>query len=471
MTDRREACITFQRMTRAQLPTSEYTMLRQLFQKLTSGLSNAKDVHEAICAILRRHNATELLALFERLVAMGTKETALRLLHQPFGVLTEEGAPVPPCPQTSGPRPELVCPRLRPGAGRLVQQPVVLLIEPSDRPATDTPQECVVSLVLAGLQPRTTPRTPIRNGSVRLHTPNGPQTPFPRPLPRPLSPSLPVGRGFPTAPRLTGPLTARFDAGVARFSDLRLCGPLPAGCRLSFALRGSKDVPPVQSKRLTLTSGGGGGASAAAASAASASASASAAFASASASAASAAASAVASSAASASASAFAASAFASASTSSASASAYSSAAAAASPPHSRKAVKGPPAPRFASGATASFAAFSAAAHPSPDGSRADPAPQAGGKGALPPAGGGPKQPRAKVAAAAPVSQRRREKAPSAVRRLSSDEAAPASNVPEAATEPGMLSAADDDVLLEIFTQLGELTRALALALALALAS
>ena len=25
--------------------------------------------------------------------------------------------------------------------------------------------------------------------------------------------------------------------GVARFSDLRLCGPLPAGCRLSFALR------------------------------------------------------------------------------------------------------------------------------------------------------------------------------------------------------------------------------------------
>ena len=72
MTDRREACITFQRMTRAQLPTSEYTILRQLFQKLTSGLSNAKDVHEAICAILRRHSATELLALFERLVAMGT---------------------------------------------------------------------------------------------------------------------------------------------------------------------------------------------------------------------------------------------------------------------------------------------------------------------------------------------------------------------------------------------------------------
>ena len=54
------------------------------------------------------------------------------------------------------------------------------------------------------------------------------------------------------APRLTGPLTARFDAGVARFSDLRLCGPLPAGCRLSFALRGSEDVPPVQSERLTL---------------------------------------------------------------------------------------------------------------------------------------------------------------------------------------------------------------------------
>ena len=96
--DRREACLTFQRMTRAQLPTSEYTMLRQLFQKLTSGLSNAKDVHEAICAILRRHNATELLALFERLVAMGTKKTSLRLLHQPSCVHTKEGAPVPPVP-------------------------------------------------------------------------------------------------------------------------------------------------------------------------------------------------------------------------------------------------------------------------------------------------------------------------------------------------------------------------------------
>ena len=60
MTNRREACITFQRMTRAQLPPSEYNILRQLFQKLISGLSNAKDVHEAICAILRRHNATEL---------------------------------------------------------------------------------------------------------------------------------------------------------------------------------------------------------------------------------------------------------------------------------------------------------------------------------------------------------------------------------------------------------------------------
>ena len=96
MTDRREACITFQRMTRAQLPTSEYTILRQLFQKLTSGLSNAKDVHEAICAILRRHSATELLALFERLVAMGTTETSLRLLRQPCGVHPKEGAPVPP---------------------------------------------------------------------------------------------------------------------------------------------------------------------------------------------------------------------------------------------------------------------------------------------------------------------------------------------------------------------------------------
>ena len=151
MTDRRDACITFQRMTRAQLPTSEYTLLRQLFQKLTSGLSNAKDVHESICAILRRHNATELLALFERLVAMGTTETSLRLLHQPCGVHVKEGAPLPPVPQTSRAFPELVCPRLRPGAGRLVQQPVVLLLEPSDTPPTDTPQDCVVSLVLPGL--------------------------------------------------------------------------------------------------------------------------------------------------------------------------------------------------------------------------------------------------------------------------------------------------------------------------------
>ena len=151
MTDRRDACITFQRMTRAQLPTSEYTLLRQLFQKLTSGLSNAKDVHESICAILRRHNATELLALFERLVAMGTTETSLRLLRQPCGVHVKEGAPLPPVPQTSRAFPELVCPRLRTGAGRLVQQPVILLLEPSDTPPTDTPQDCVVSLVLPGL--------------------------------------------------------------------------------------------------------------------------------------------------------------------------------------------------------------------------------------------------------------------------------------------------------------------------------
>ena len=98
MTNRREACITFQRMTRAQLPPSEYNILRQLFQKLISGLSNAKDVHEAICAILRRHNATELLALFERLVTMGTTETSLRLLRQPCGVHVSEGAPIPSCP-------------------------------------------------------------------------------------------------------------------------------------------------------------------------------------------------------------------------------------------------------------------------------------------------------------------------------------------------------------------------------------
>ena len=98
MTNRREACITFQRMTRAQLPPSEYNILRQLFQKLISGLSNAKDVHEAICAILRRHNATELLALFERLVTMGTTEISLRLLRQPCGVHVSEGAPIPSCP-------------------------------------------------------------------------------------------------------------------------------------------------------------------------------------------------------------------------------------------------------------------------------------------------------------------------------------------------------------------------------------
>ena len=238
--DRREACLTFQRMTRAQLPTSEYTMLRQLFQKLTSGLSNAKDVHEAICAILRRHNATELLALFERLVAMGTKETSLRLLVCPrlrpgakavtdrdvqaykrkrdvmsggeragagagagaavAGVAGAEdaattggagtggsaaGAEVegasPPVAGADEATPVRRSPRVAEMPAHdapdheLVQQPVVLLIEPSDRPATDTPQECVVSLVLAGLQPpHTTPRTSIRNGSVRTHIPNGP---------------------------------------------------------------------------------------------------------------------------------------------------------------------------------------------------------------------------------------------------------------------------------------------------------
>ena len=150
MADRRELCMAFQRGTRAQLPTSEYTMLRQFFQKLTSGLSNAKDVHESICAILRRHNATDLLALFERLVAMGTKETSLRLLHQPYGVHAKEGMAVP-SPKPPDPPPELVRRRPRPGAGRLVQQPVVLLLEPSDRPTTDTPQECFVSLVLPGL--------------------------------------------------------------------------------------------------------------------------------------------------------------------------------------------------------------------------------------------------------------------------------------------------------------------------------
>jgi len=110
MTNRREACITFQRMTRAQLPPSEYNILRQLFQKLISGLSNAKDVHEAICAILRRHNATELLALFERLVTMGTTETSLRLLRQPCGVHVSEGAPMPLCPKGLQRAPSLCVP-------------------------------------------------------------------------------------------------------------------------------------------------------------------------------------------------------------------------------------------------------------------------------------------------------------------------------------------------------------------------
>ena len=64
MTNRREACITFQRMTRAQLPPSEYNILRQLFQKLISGLSNAKDVHEAIHqAFLTSGNAIFITAV------------------------------------------------------------------------------------------------------------------------------------------------------------------------------------------------------------------------------------------------------------------------------------------------------------------------------------------------------------------------------------------------------------------------
>ena len=236
MTDRREACLTFQRMTRAQLPTSEYTMLRQLFQKLTSGLSNAKDVHEAICAILRRHNATELLALFERLVAMGTKETSLRLLHQPCGVLTKEGAPVPPCPQTSGPRPELVCPRLRPGAGRLVQQPVVLLIEPSDRPATDTPQECVVSLVLAGLQPRTH-NPPHTHPQWQRPSPHTQRPPDPLPQASPPTP-LPVtasGKGFPNGATPHG--SAHRSLRRRRGALQRLAAVRPAPRRLPAELR------------------------------------------------------------------------------------------------------------------------------------------------------------------------------------------------------------------------------------------
>ena len=152
MTERRDACITFQRTAHAQLPAPEYTKLRQLFQKLTNGLSNAQDVHESICVILRRHNATELLALFERLVAMGTKHTSLRLLRQPCGVHVKEGVASSPAPNLQIRRIPSLCHRPRPGAGRLMQQPVVLLLEPSDRPSTDTPEECLVSLVLPGLQ-------------------------------------------------------------------------------------------------------------------------------------------------------------------------------------------------------------------------------------------------------------------------------------------------------------------------------
>ena len=73
------------------------------------------------------------------------------------------------------------------------------------------------------------------------------------PLPRPrLSPpALPRGAARATTTRLAGQLTARFEeGGVARFCDLRLSGPLPAGCRLSFALADAAGVAPVTTEAL-----------------------------------------------------------------------------------------------------------------------------------------------------------------------------------------------------------------------------
>ena len=204
MTNRREACITFQRMTRAQLPPSEYNILRQLFQKLISGLSNAKDVHEAICAILRRHNATELLALFERLVTMGTTETSLRLLRQPCGVHVSEGAPMPLCPKGSSAPPACVSPAARRcrtvGAAasgpfdrafrqaRLGHAAGVRGEPRASRSAPRTPQPP---------HAHSHPRTPTRN--VRCHTnrlPTPLRPPFIRPFPRSSPPVTARGKGL-----------------------------------------------------------------------------------------------------------------------------------------------------------------------------------------------------------------------------------------------------------------------------------
>ena len=92
MSERRDACIAFVRMAHAQLPVSEYTVLRQLLQKLTGGLSSAQEVHDQICTILRHHDATELLAHFERLMMMGRPhQPSLLLLRQPCGVYLREG--------------------------------------------------------------------------------------------------------------------------------------------------------------------------------------------------------------------------------------------------------------------------------------------------------------------------------------------------------------------------------------------
>ena len=136
-----------------QLPPREYMQVEQLLQSLRRDLTGGQDVYVLICAILQRHNATELLSLFERLMSLGRpQEASLLLLRQPCGVHVKEGMATSPAPNLQIRRIPSLCRRPRPGAGRLMQQPVILLLEPSDRPSTDTPEECLVSLVLPGLQ-------------------------------------------------------------------------------------------------------------------------------------------------------------------------------------------------------------------------------------------------------------------------------------------------------------------------------
>lgn len=248
MAERRDACLAFVRMSQAQLPPSEYAVLRQLLQKLTGGHSSAQEVHGHICEILRQHDATELLAHFERLMNMGRpKEISLLLLRQPCGVYVKEGGQPTTCarhPHLAG-QPTL--PRLRDArvrcgaAGAAARGPH----------ASAFRRACCRRSRVRG-QPRAPRCVAGPPGTPRIRSSRAAPAPSPSTF-RSLHVSAPPrdDTRASVGARLTGKLSARFEGGVARFPELRVCGTLPEGCRLSFCLRGDKSVPPVQSEQLT----------------------------------------------------------------------------------------------------------------------------------------------------------------------------------------------------------------------------